>query len=458
MKIEDLFKRYESIIPDFDLFMEYARKPLTKSFRLNTLKARREEILDLLRDIAIKPLPFYDDGFYLEDKISIGNTASHSLGLIYAQEPASMVPVLVLDPKPGETVLDLCAAPGSKTTQIAQIMQNSGLVVANEVNRQRISGLVSNSKRCGLINEVITSKPGEKIGQFAPEYFDRVLIDAPCSTEGTIRRSKAVLFHWGLKNIQKMARLQKGLAVSGYRSLKPGGIMVYSTCTIAPEENEAVISYLLEKLPDAQVLPIEIPNFKIRPGIRKWQNQVFGEVAEKCCRILPQDNNTAPFFIAKIFKPGKTSCDTNRTSKIPQKSNIIESLVRRFNIDPSQFKGHAIFQEQDTYYISTPEVYAFEPIKAIRKGLELGKVYDQELKPDNDFVQIFGRQAKRNSYEMTQWQLKKFLSNEKIEINVSSEISQGFIIVTHNNLPIGIGRYNGKDLKPTIKMDRRITS
>ncbi len=458
MKIEDLFKRYEPIIPDFDLFMEYIRKPLAKSIRLNILKAKREEILDLLQDIALKPLPFYDNGFILEESISIGNTIAHGLGLIYVQETASMIPTLILDPKPEEAILDLCAAPGSKTTQIAQLMQNTGLIAANEVNRQRITGLIDNIKRCGLINAVVTAKPGEKVSQFAPEYFDRVLLDAPCSAEGTIRKSKAVLFHWGLKNIEKMARLQKGLVVSGYRSLRPGGIMIYSTCTIAPEENEAVICYLLEKFPDAVILPINISNFKSRPGIRKWHGQVFSQAAEKCCRILPQDNDTAPFFIAKISKPSKACFDASRASRIPQKSGIIESLVRRYEIDANQFKGLAIFQEQDMHYLSTPEAYTFDAIKVRRRGLEIGKVYDQELKPDNDFVQIFGRQAKKNSFPVTQLQLKKFLSNEKIEKGSGSEITQGFVIVTHKNLPIGIGRYNGKDLKSTISMDRRITA
>ena len=137
MHIDKLFTRYEPIIPDFRHFMDFIKKPLSQSFRINTLKAKRQDILLLLKDLKSKPLPYYSDGFYLEEKFTIGNHLTHNLGLIYVQEIASMIPAIVLDPKPGEVVLDLCAAPGSKTTQIAQMMENKGLLVANELNRKR---------------------------------------------------------------------------------------------------------------------------------------------------------------------------------------------------------------------------------------------------------------------------------------------------------------------------------
>lgn len=456
MKIEKLYSRYKTIIPDFRDFMEFIKRPLLQSFRVNTLKAKRDEILLLLKDLKIKSLPFYNNGFLLQEKTRFGNHITHNLGMIYIQEIASMIPVVVLDPKPDEVVLDLCAAPGSKTTQIAQSMENSGLLVANEINRKRAQGLIHNIKRCGLLNEAVIILRGQRIDKILPDYFDRILIDAPCSAEGTIRKSKAVLYHWGLKNIQRMAKIQKGLIVSGFRALQPGGTMVYSTCTLAPEENEGVVAYLLDRFPEAEIMPITIPNFKIRPGITKWQGETFDKRLKSCARILPQDNDTAPFFIARIIKRGVFKRRIDYMGKIEFEGSAVEHFYRRFGVDPKRFKGYSIFQNKGMSFISTPQVYSFWEVKTIRKGLEFGKIYGQEIKPDNDLIQVFGKKANRNYYEIKEHQLNKFLKGETIRIDSRSGISNGFVIVTYKKMPIAIGKYNGKEIKSEVKRERRI--
>lgn len=455
MKIEELYSRYQSIIPDFKIFLEYLQIPLYPSFRVNTIKVAPEKIFNLLKELKLTPLKFYSEGFSLNQRFPLGNHWTHQVGLIYAQEIASMIPAIILEPKPNETILDLCAAPGSKTTQIAQLMKNKGLIVANEVNKKRISGLIHNVKRCGLLNEVVISLPGERIGNILPDYFDRVLIDAPCSAEGTIRKSRAVLYHWGLKNIQKMSRIQKGLIVSGFKALKSGGTLVYSTCTIAPEENEGVIDYLLKKFPEAEVLPITIPGFKIRAGITHWQNESFDQRVKMCSRILPQDNNTAPFFVAKITKRGIPHLRPGFQGRIEFNERIIENLYRRFEIAKENFSNYAIFQRQNAFFISTCEVYSFFELPCIRKGLELGWIYDDVLKPDNDFIQIFGKGVKKNFVEIEEWELKRFLSGESIRTQSSLD---GFVVLLFKDLPIGVGRINDKEIKSTIKPSRRIKS
>ena len=458
MKIDKLFSRYKEIIPDFPEFMEYINKPLVRSFRVNTLKADRDQIKRLLKNLEIDQLPFYKDGYVLKARFPLGNHITHGLGLIYVQEIASMLPVIVLGPKPGEVVLDLCAAPGSKTTQIAQAMNNKGLLVANEMNRKRMVGLVHNLKRCGLLNEALISLRGQKIDRVLPDYFDRILIDAPCSAEGTIRKSKAVLFHWGLRNIQAMAKIQKGLITSGFRALRPGGILVYSTCTIAPEENEGVIHYLLQKFPEADLMPISIPNFKKRSGIMRWQNESFDKRIVNCARILPQDNDTAPFFIAKITKMGVLRQRVDYKGKIEFEGSAIELYSRRFNIKTGHFDGYSVFQKDGLTYIATPETYSFREMKALRKGLEVGKIYNKEIKPDNDFVQLFGKTATKNYYEVKEYQIQKFLRGEIVRIEPGSSLESGFVILLYKKIPIAVGRYNGKEIKSTVKRQRRIPS
>lgn len=458
MKIDKLFSRYKDIIPDFPLFMEYLNRPPAKSFRINTLKIDYERIIPLVQDLKIQKLPFYRDGYVLKEKFSLGNHITHGLGLIYAQEVASMLPVIVLDPKPGEVILDLCAAPGSKATQIAQAMKNSGLLVINEMNRKRMSGLVHNIKRCGLLNEVLIGIRGQKIDRVFPDYFDRILIDAPCSAEGTIRKSKAVLFHWGLRNIEKMARIQKGLIVAGFRALRPGGILVYSTCTVAPEENEAVIDYLLQKFPEADLMPISIPRFKKRAGIKKWQNQSFDKRVVNCARVLPQDNDTAPFFIAKITKLGVDRQRVGYLGKIEFEGSAIELFCRRFDVKPMRFDGFSVFQKENTSYIATPEVFSFYEMKALRKGLEVGIIYGQEIRPDNDFIQLFGDKPGKNYYDVKGYQVNRFLKGEVVKTGPRTSLERGFVILLYKNIPIAVGRYNGKEIKSTVKRQRRIPS
>ncbi|MGB3341224.1 MAG: RsmB/NOP family class I SAM-dependent RNA methyltransferase [bacterium] len=458
MKIDELFSRYRDIIPGFQDFMDHVRKPLLKSFRINTLKMKRDDILQFLEDLKMKQLPFYDDGYVLQEKYPLGNHITHGLGLIYAQEIASMIPVIVLDPNPGEVVLDLCAAPGSKTTQIAQAMNNKGLLVVNEMNRKRMIGLIHNIKRCGLLNEAVISLRGQRIDRVLPDYFDCILIDAPCSAEGTIRKSKAVLYHWGVKNIERMAKIQKGLIISGFRALRPGGTMVYSTCTIAPEENEAVVAYLLHKFPEADLMPISIPHFKSRPGITRWQNESFDKRLIHGARILPQDNDTAPFFIAKITKMGVCRQRVDYMGKIEFEGSAIELFCRRFGVGTESFQGFSVFQKDGLTYIATPQVYSFWEMKSIRKGLEIGKIYNHEIKPDNDFVQLFGKIPAKNFYEVEEYQIKKFLRGEIVKVDSNRSLEKGFIILLYKKFPIAAGRFNGKEIKSAVKRQRRIPS
>ncbi len=299
---EEIAHRYETIVPDQERFIEALKKPLKTTFRLCPLKASREEILELLAGIDITPLPFYSDGFVLNDDLPLGNHITHFLGLIYIQEAVSMIPPLILSPGPDDCVLDLCAAPGSKTTQLAQLMENRGLIIANDIRLDRINALAFNLERIGILNTIITNYNGNRFGSLLPEYFDCILIDAPCSAEATINRSKAVLYHWGEKNIEKMSRIQIGLLISGFRALKKNGRLVYSTCTFAPEENEMVINYLLNKFPEAEVLPINLPGLISRTGIDNWRGRKFDRRVKNCCRIFPQDNMTGGFFIARITK------------------------------------------------------------------------------------------------------------------------------------------------------------
>ena len=233
----------------------------------------------------------------------LGRALEHLLGYYYIQELASMLPVLVLNPKPNETILDLCASPGSKTTQMAAMMKNLGVLIANEVKMDRMKILASNLERCGVANVVLTKKDGAVLCRKLKEKnftVDKILVDAPCSGEGTIRSSPKTLLMWNINTVNSLSKLQKNLLSSAIEALKIGGEIVYSTCTHAPEENEGVLDYVLERFKGKiKIEKINLP-VKCAPGILEWNGENYNKEVEKSCRIYPHITNTEGFFISKI--------------------------------------------------------------------------------------------------------------------------------------------------------------
>jgi NOL1/NOP2/sun family putative RNA methylase len=299
---EKFIERY-SKLTDFDEFKKYSLMFLRRSIRVNTLKITIDELKKRLEPKwNLAQIPWCKQGFWIEhhqkERRDIGNLEEHSLGYFYTQEAASMIPPLVLEPQPGEMVLDMCAAPGSKSTQIAAMMQNKGLLVLNDYKGMRVAPLGINIQRMGITNEVITLMEGRFFKDFT---FDRILVDAPCSGTGTIRKSFKTLRIWNPDMVRRLAGTQKQLIETAFNCLKLGGIMVYSTCTLEPEEDEGVIDFLLNKYPNAYLEDISLP-IKRSDAVLEFEGQKYHESIKKCLRIWPQDNDTEGFFVAKIRK------------------------------------------------------------------------------------------------------------------------------------------------------------
>ena len=298
--------RYASILgEDNRRFLRFCRMPLRKSIRINTLKAEPKEVKKELVNAGwqLEPIPWFRHAFWVNnaDEVKVGNSLEYFLGYIYPQEAASMLPPVVLEPKEDDFILDMAAAPGSKTTQLAQMMKNNGCIVANEKDMNRIKALRFNLEVCGVMNTVVSWMDGVWFKRFE-ERFDRVLLDAPCSGEGVIRKSWNVLSRWSINTINALASLQKGLISAAFTALKRGGVLVYSTCTMAPEENEGVVDFLLKKFDNARLERISVDGLKHREGIEEWEGKHFSSEVRKCARIWPQDNDTQAFFIAKVRK------------------------------------------------------------------------------------------------------------------------------------------------------------
>ncbi|MEK6939941.1 MAG: NOL1/NOP2/sun family putative RNA methylase, partial [Nanoarchaeota archaeon] len=259
----EFIKRY-SELTDWEDFKKYSLSFLRRSIRVNTLLS---SVKDVKKSIEAKgwkltPIPWCKEGFWIEhdERRDVGNLLEYHIGKIYVQEAASMIPPLVLQPQPGDLVLDMAASPGSKTTQMAAMMKNEGLIVANDYKGDRLQSLGINLQRSVTTNCLITLMRGQGIKEM---QFDKMLLDAPCSGTGTIRKSLKTISIWNAGMITKLAREQKELIEVAFANLKPGGEMVYSTCSVEPEENEGVVNYLLEKFEEAEIVKVNLPGLKV---------------------------------------------------------------------------------------------------------------------------------------------------------------------------------------------------
>lgn len=304
---EPFVKRY-SALTDWESFRRVSLSYPRKAIRINTLKISVEECKKRLeqQDWVLEQIPWFPAGFWIKHKTGrrdIGNTLEHSLGYIYVQEAVSMIPPLALAPEEHMVVLDVCAAPGSKTTQIAQIMKNTGIIIANDVNATRIAALGINIQRSGITNIVITMMQGHQFKRLEQTMrFDRILVDAPCSGTGTIRKSLKTIMMWNPNMVKKLAGIQKQLLMTAYALLKKGGIVVYSTCSCEPEENEGVMDFLLARHPEAKLEPLHLQGLKHSDPILSFEGTNYNPAIKNCLRIWPQDNNTEGFFVARIRK------------------------------------------------------------------------------------------------------------------------------------------------------------
>jgi len=297
MKSDSQF-RYRPIIDDWDAFLATTQTPLPYVVRANTLKIEPSALQQRFEAAGIAATPHVWNEELFEMANPPGRRIEHWLGLYYAQEAVQTLPVLALDPQPGETTLDLCAAPGGKATYIAARMRNRGTLVANEPSGRRQMSLLANINRLGVLNTMITAYQGENFPM--QTKFDRVLVDAPCSAEGTLRKESSLKSGASKGTIARLARLQKRLIVRAFDLLAPGGLLVYSTCTFAPEENEAVVAHLLRNR-SAQILPYDIP-IETSPGLTGWLDETFPAEIQHCVRVYPHHLNSGGGFLARITR------------------------------------------------------------------------------------------------------------------------------------------------------------
>jgi NOL1/NOP2/sun family putative RNA methylase len=296
---------------DVKAFFECAKTTGKRAIRVNTLKISPNDLIKRLKekgwDIS-QPINNHPEIVQIQSELEpgeLGKAEEHLLGYYYVQEITSMMSILALQPQIDDICLDLCAAPGSKTTQAAALMQNKGTIIANDLNIGRISILSANLERFGITNTIVTRHDGLELCARLKKSktkikFNKILVDAPCSGEGNIRCSPGTYLEWSEGLLKNLGRRQKKLASAALELLKINGEMVYSTCTHSPEENEEVVQHLLDNY-DIEIKEIKLP-IKSRPGIGEWKGNKFSPEIKKAVRIYHHDNDLEGFFLCKIRK------------------------------------------------------------------------------------------------------------------------------------------------------------
>ena len=390
---------------------------------LNTSKMADETFLKLYPHVKKHPIVPHA---YLYDKneYPLGKSLEHELGAFYLQEPSAMLPAYFLNAKENDKVLDLCSAPGGKTIQSALLMHNKGVIIANDIDKSRCQAILENVERLGLTNVVITNNDFASIYQEYLDYFDKIILDAPCSGSGMFRKLETMKDDWSINKVYKYAAIQKELILMAYKMLSKGGEMVYSTCSFSYEENEEVIDYLL-KNSDAQI--VDIP---AESSLYKDKKLPYG------VHTFPHLFKGEGHYICLINKPGEKKI---KKDKKENKKSTYAFL-----------KDYKIVNKYGNYIFAINDEIKTKKLNIVRFGLKIGQnIKNNEIKYDYHYARSLSTFA--NIYPLTKEELISILKGETI----NTKINKGEYLLTYNNLNVCIAKSDGRILKNNYPKARR---
>ena len=433
-----------------DDFIAACQRPLRRSIRVNTLKISVADFLALVAPYSwqLTPVPWCAEGFWIErddeDAVPLGSTAEHLSGLFYIQEASSMLPVAALfaDGNSPERVMDVAAAPGSKTTQIAARMGNRGAILANEFSASRVKVLHANISRCGIHNVALTHFDGRVFGAALPEAFDAILLDAPCSGEGVVRKDPDALKNWSVESNLEIAATQRELIESAFHALRPGGTLVYSTCTLNRDENEDVCLWLKAQYPDAvEFLPLNDLFVSAQEAI----------TPEGFLHVFPQIYDCEGFFVARLRKTQAVAPLPAPKFKVgnfpfaPLKGRDAAQLVAAAE------KIGLVWDESLHLWIRDKEVWLFpaeiEPligkVRFSRIGIRLAEVHNKGYRWQHEAVIALA--GHENAFALTHQEAEEWYRGR--DVYPDSTPSGDEVIVTYQGYPLGLAKKVGSRLK-----------
>lgn len=449
---EILGEDYEAFLAGFDGQRQYG-------LRVNTLKMNLEEF-ERIAPFHLKKVPWISNGYFYEAEDAPAKHPFYSAGLYYLQEPSAMTPASRLKVQPGERVLDLCAAPGGKATELGAALQGEGLLVANDINTARARALLRNLELFGISNSFVTNEPPHVLAERFPEFFHKIMVDAPCSGEGMFRKNPAVVDSWQEKGPEYFSKLQREIIVQAADMLLPGGMMFYSTCTFSPLENEKTITHLLKERPDMEVIPME--DYEgFAEGLTSYRGEVFDESCKLCRRIWPHKMSGEGHFMALLHKKSGTQQQVQQTvsqSSIwwekckglnKEQKAAAEDFFSHVNI---AYDGKRIDVRGDNlYYLPVPK-YDGRGLHFLRNGLFMGEFKKKRFEPSQPFALALHAQDFDQvlDFPADDERLSRYLRGETLDVSdliAGEKKRKGWQLVMVAGHPLGFGKLVNNNLK-----------
>lgn len=443
---EDYLKQMQQLLKEeFAEFLATYQESPERSLRVNLRKLEPNRLKELT-SFHLEPVPWCEEAFYYQHDLDRpGKHPYHAAGLYYIQDASAMAPVEALNPQPGERILDLCAAPGGKSTQIAAKLQGKGILVANEIDTKRAKALVENIERCGVTNAVVLTENPKKLSKRFFEYFHRILIDAPCSGEGMFRKDPDTIERWSNRLPEKCAELQKEILTFAAPMLQPGGRLVYSTCTFNPIENEQVMEWFLEEHPDFILVPVPQQEHYL-PGRPEWSNSQREDLS-LTARLWPHHLRGEGHFVAVLEKRIERAPRKKRLTKGKPLSPEAKKLVEKFwktTFHEYPFPSGYYVTFADHLYLLPEEFPSIEGLKVERPGFYLGQMKRSHFQPSHALALASDpKNAKQvANFSADSEELHRYLQGETLP---STE--NGWTLVAVDHFPIGWGKASGGYLK-----------
>lgn len=424
---------YEDFLKGYDRTRHYG-------LRVNRTKLTAEQFEKMCM-YDLQPVPWIDNAFEYEESVSPAKHPYYFAGMYYLQEPSAMTPANLLPIEPGDRVLDLCAAPGGKATELGAKLNHTGLLVANDISNSRAKALLKNIELFGIPNVLVTSEPPEKLAEKFPAFFDKILIDAPCSGEGMFRKNPGMMKDWETYGPKHYSELQRSIVPHAIRMLKPGGMLLYSTCTFSPEENESSVKFMLDLDPDLEV--VEIPNRYegFAPGRPELIEDGTDDL-KNCVRIWPHKMNGEGHFIALLRK--KEKGDVVEKKSKPRKEKALPALLEEFMKDCSYpVNGNDIEIQEDRVYLMPDGIKGIKGLRFLRSGLLLGTLTKDRFEPSQAFAMVLKNDQYKAVIDLSSLDHRviRYLKGETIEVDdLPLKRQKGWQLVCVDGFPLGWGK------------------
>ena len=432
---------------DYDDYIRCYDEPRYYGLRVNTRKISVDEFKKIC-PFEIHPVPWIENGFYYDgEKDSPAKHPYYFAGLYYLQEPSAMTPASRLPVEPGDKVLDVCAAPGGKATELGAKLCGEGVLVANDISSSRAKGLLKNLEVFGIGNMLVLSEEPGKLEGYFPEYFDKILIDAPCSGEGMFRKDKKMVKAWEEHGPSFFSKLQKSIISQASHMLKPGGLMLYSTCTFDPEENERIIEFLLNESPEFQILDI-IPYEGFvhgMPEVTETKNPAFA----KTVRIFPHKMKGEGHFLALLQKGEKADIPA-RTGSSKKSKDLPEDLALFFKDVSWTPKAERLDIHGERVYYMPDDLPDLKKIRFLRSGLLLGELKKKRFEPSQALAMNLSPETYSKVIDLTcdDPRVIRYLKGETVDVDdlVDSK-DKGWYLICVDGFSLGWGKLSNGTLK-----------